>query len=181
MTDKKKAPTNRPDDLITAQEAAIMADRSKSTVRSWVRQGHLTGYRKDPKRKNSALLVSRSEVSAYLSVNGKIDPPRKQTDSELTASMERLRLHVAELEKERELNQELKKLWEAKCETMQATIQAERSRAGAEKERAESEKLRANRAEDKIVYLEKRIEQLMVYATLPWWKRWNASVPLLEG
>ena len=39
-----------PKDLITAKEAAKMAGKSKATIRLWVRDNKLTGYRKDPKK-----------------------------------------------------------------------------------------------------------------------------------
>ena len=55
--DKKTQEENRPEDLITAEEAGVMADKKKDTIRSWVRKNKLTGYRQDPENKTSALMV----------------------------------------------------------------------------------------------------------------------------
>jgi hypothetical protein len=57
---------DRPTDLITAAEAAEQASRSKSSIRSWVRQKKLTGYRKDPNRSNSLLMISQAELTSFL-------------------------------------------------------------------------------------------------------------------
>lgn len=61
----------RPDDLITAEEAGRIAGRKKDTIRSWVRNNMLTGYRENPMRMTSALMVSTSDLLLYLSMTGK--------------------------------------------------------------------------------------------------------------
>ena len=57
---------DRPTDLITANEAAKQASRSKSSIRAWVRQKKLTGYRKDPDKSNSLLMISQAELTTFL-------------------------------------------------------------------------------------------------------------------
>ena len=52
----------RPEDLISAKEAGTMAGKSLATIRSWVRKGKITGHRKDPKKKNSTLMISQEEL-----------------------------------------------------------------------------------------------------------------------
>ena len=88
----------RPDDLVTVAEAASMADRGVSTVRSWVRRRLLTGWKEDEAKQNSALLVSRQELMAYLAMNGKASPPRAEKAPELSASLAELQRGKAEAE-----------------------------------------------------------------------------------
>lgn len=58
--------TTTPDDLIPAREAATLVDRSLSTIRSWVREGRLPGYRGASDHPETApLLVSRAELLHY--------------------------------------------------------------------------------------------------------------------
>lgn len=55
--------TPRPTDLIPVKDAARTVDRSLSTVRAWIRNGEITGYREDPAHpENSPVLVSRAEL-----------------------------------------------------------------------------------------------------------------------
>lgn len=59
----------RPDDLIPVRDAAQLAGRGISTIRTWVRMGKVDGWREDPDDDNSRLLVSRAaivEVAAAL-------------------------------------------------------------------------------------------------------------------
>ena len=46
-----------------------MSGKSKVTIRSWVRKGKLTGYRKDPDNKTSTLMISKQELLTYLALN----------------------------------------------------------------------------------------------------------------
>lgn len=62
-----------PTDLIPAREAASLLDRSLSTIRAWVREGHVTPYRGPSSHPESApLLVSRAEVLHYAAVIARI-------------------------------------------------------------------------------------------------------------
>jgi hypothetical protein len=168
----------QPDDLITAAEAATRAAKSKASIRNWVRIGKLTGYRKDPKISNSALMVSQAELLAYLAINGKITKPNTQgRKPELTASLDAL-------------HEEKKKLQE-KLATMTAKLEHQKQLtdmkiAGLEKEqRQASEHIESLRST--IEALSKSLEiaskkegQLLAYVTLPWWKRMTSSL-LLTG
>ena len=55
----------RPDDLITAQQVAQMSGKSKNTIRAWVRQEKLTGYRQNPQKSNPALMISQTELMVW--------------------------------------------------------------------------------------------------------------------
>ena len=65
----------RPEDLISAQEAGTMACKTLPTIRSWVRKGKITGHRKDPRKKNSTLMISQEELRTYLAVNAEPTHP----------------------------------------------------------------------------------------------------------
>ena len=42
-------------------------------------------------------------------------------------------------------------------------------------------RLQLEREREKRELLETKVERMTVYFTLPWWKKWNAGVPLLTG
>jgi len=60
----------RPEDLISAVEAADIVGRSKSSIRAWVRDKKLTGYRADPEKSNSTLMVSTLDLIEFCGDNG---------------------------------------------------------------------------------------------------------------
>ena len=65
-----------PTDLILLRDATRMVDRGYSTLRAWVRAGHLKAYQKEPQL-NAPLYLSRSELMAWMVTGGKaMRPPR---------------------------------------------------------------------------------------------------------
>jgi len=177
---------NRPDDLITIATGAKLADRGKSTVRLWVRKGLISGYKKNPKNKNSTLLVSQAEIMAHLAVNGKINPPRPKSIDEISVSAEQwltekelLLEKISSLEREKELMNQL--LIQAQENTK--THELMNRQLISARELAESELNRQIKAfelaEEKNMRLSKRMDELTVYMSMPWWKRWSLNTPLL--
>ena len=79
--------SKKPNDLITVKEASKMSAKSVSSIRSWVRQKKLTGHKKNPKNKNSALMVSESELRTFLALNGKITSPNIGRSPDFSASI----------------------------------------------------------------------------------------------
>ena len=65
--------SSRPVDLMPVRDAAELAGRSSSTVRDWIRAGHLTKHREEPGNELSRVLVSRAELVARLK---DVDGPR---------------------------------------------------------------------------------------------------------
>ena len=61
-----KGQLERPEDLITAEDAAKMAGEEKDTIHGWVSKGTIAGYRKDPTNKFSTLMVSCNGYSCIL-------------------------------------------------------------------------------------------------------------------
>ena len=91
----------RPEDLITAKEAGTMAGKSLATIRSWVRKGKITGHRKDPKKKNSTLMISQEELQAYLALNAQPNHPNvKGRPDTLSVSLTDKDKRIEELEKQ---------------------------------------------------------------------------------
>lgn len=178
--------SNRPNDLITIGDASILADRGKSTIRLWVRKGLISGLKKNPKNKNSALLVSKSEIMAHLAVNGKVNPPRPKSTEEITVSAQQwinekeiLISKIEGLESERKLMNQL--LDQAQENTKMLQIMTEQLISA--RELAESELQRqikaTNVVENNNIRLSRRIEDLMVYLSMPWWRRWSTGAPML--
>lgn len=65
-----------PKDLILIRDAARMVDRGYSTLRAWVRAGHLKAYQQEPQL-NAPLYLSRAEVMSWMVTGGKaMRPPR---------------------------------------------------------------------------------------------------------
>ena len=178
--------TKRPDDLITIGEAATLADRGKSTIRLWVRKGLISGHKKNPANKNSALMVSKSEVMAHLAVNGKINPPRPKAIEEITVSAQQWQVEkelllakISGLETEKKL---MTRLLEQAQEN--ADVQKEMAQQLiSARQLAESELQRQIKAteilESNNIRLSRRIEDLMVYLSMPWWRRLSTGAPLL--
>lgn len=71
--------TPLPMDLLPVRDAARLVDRGVSTLRGWVRDGALAGYREDPAHpENSRLLVSREAVLRLVVEAGKASAPGRR-------------------------------------------------------------------------------------------------------
>lgn len=178
--------TERPNDLITITEASVLADRGKSTIRLWVRKHLISGYKQNPSNKNSTLLVSKNEIMAHLAVNGKINPPRPKPIDEITVSAQQWQVEKSKLinqikglERERELMAQL-------LEQSQENINIQKRMAEEiidAKKKVEAELQRQIKTTEMLelnnVRLSRRIEDLMSYLSMPWWRKWSVGVPLL--
>lgn len=91
----------RPDDLLPVADAAELVQRSVSSVRAWVRAGDVTGYRENPSRSNSRLLVSKHALLTYAGVSGK--DPDNQHNPNPAPVVDSLRQQVATLTARAEL------------------------------------------------------------------------------
>ena len=98
--DMPKDQLERPEDLISAREAGKMAGKKLATIRSWVRKGKITGYRKDPSKKNSTLMISDEELRTYLALNAEPNHPNvKGRPETLSVSLIEKDKRIEELEK----------------------------------------------------------------------------------
>ena len=177
---------NRPEDLISAKEAGKMAGKSKATIRLWVRDNKLTGYRKDPKKKNSTLMVSQEELRASLAINGKLTSEDVGRPSELTASLlekdnqikgleEKLKSVeevVSSLQEELVRKNELTSRFEIQLDGRDSQIKSLNNQL------EQTLQVLMNLQEEKS-QLSSNYHQLTAYISLPWWKRMTSAL-LLE-
>lgn len=82
----------RPADLIPIEDAARRVDRSRSTIRGWIRTGALQGWREDPSHpENTRVLVSTGALMQLVVVSGKAArpgrPPARNAAPEELASL----------------------------------------------------------------------------------------------
>jgi hypothetical protein len=93
-----------PDDLMSVREAADLAGKSLSTVRDWIRAGHLVKHREDPEDDKSKVLVSRAELVARIEEVGgpPTGPggshPSTAPDADLVAELASTRAVITDLE-----------------------------------------------------------------------------------
>lgn len=158
----------RPEDLIPLDDAARRVDRSKSTIRTWVRTGELEGYREDPDRpENSRLLVSLSALQALVVLAGKSPNPGRP----LTRPGGEEGPSVAALKAEVEtLRSGMIEALRSNVTALEGRI-ADLNRAlAAERERGEEWRARALSAEAEREALRKE-------RGLPWWRRLLGGAP----
>ena len=179
-----------PDDLITAKEAANIAERTKTSVRGWVRKSLLTGYKKDPAKSNSALMISKSELLIFLAENNKhIKKGGRPANTDESNEPSSFNPSSISVEKDNRLEQMIiqKLELELKLKTAETEIgflkellgqkdaifqqmqkmEAEliESRKRVERD-LEFQRLETQQAKDKIQHLEARLEQIMLYLSI---------------
>lgn len=158
-----------PSDLVGVREAATMVDRSTSTVRAWVRSGELEGFKQDPDKSNSPLLVSKHALLIVASSKD-IEPPRpgsRQEAEEAPALLDDLvdaRVEAATATARLEANEEVLGLLREKVETTEQLAGSERRRADEWKDRAEAAEAR-NRG------LEAELAAMRAASGQSWWRR----------
>ena len=162
----------RPTDLIRAEDAAVVSARSKSSIRTWVRLGKLTGYKEDPRKQNSALMVSKSELIAFLAMNKSPEKP-KQTGRQpyISASVDKLRTENKDLEMQlRIAQQKIQMLERLMSQTEEMSTTQKKAIDATERRNME---LRAdnNLLKEEIGHVRARLDQFSFENTIPWWRR----------
>lgn len=183
----------RPADLVTVKEAAKLTERSKSTIRSWVRKGKITGHKEDMSNPTSPLLLSKSELLLFCSINkAPTANPNMGRPEDVTVSIEALRKEIDELKAKLD-----------KCEVEKASIQAVldvtqqmlcQAKDITDSKDSTIKALEAAMAilqstldismtqhADRVKSLESQLHIAREYLSMPWWKKWNSSIPLLTG
>lgn len=178
--------SKKPNDLITVKEASKMSAKSVSSIRSWVRQKKLTGHKKNPKNKNSALMVSESELRTFLALNGKITSPSIGRSPDFSAS-------IAEKDKEiKELKQKIEdleiavktavNLADSKSEliaNLQNQVLSANNRLNHSESKTEQLLEMLASSQQKNNELTDSYQRLTAYYSLPWWRRLGSSQLLL--
>ena len=150
---------DRPDDLLDYDEAARVVDRSRDTIRAWVRAKELQSWPADEQKQNAKRMVSKGELLNLVVGARKVavpgGPGRAPEISKAELDAERLK--VAGLE--------------ALVGALRGQIVATEGQLSAERERAEVERLRATEWKDRSVALEAELQALRATAGAPWWRR----------
>lgn len=170
---------DRPGDLLDYNQAATEFDRSRNTIRWWVRSGQLRSWL-EGEGNHQRRLVSRADVQALVVQAGKLavpggpgrgaipEPapvvPTAAPAPDLLVEVATLRGEVAGLRGE---------LSGARGElaAVRLALEAERSRVASVEERAEVERLRAAEWRDRAESLTAELVALRAAAGLPWWRR----------
>jgi hypothetical protein len=175
---------DRPGDLLDYNQAATEFDRSRNTVRWWVRSGQLRSWM-EGEGNHQRRLVSRAEVQALVVQAGKLAAPGgpgrgaipdlvPSVPTAPTAASEpdvALRLEAAALRGEvAGLRGELTGA-RGELSALRLALEAERSRVAAVAERAEVERLRAAEWQDRAEALTAEVAALRAATGAPWWRR----------
>lgn len=171
-----------PKDLITAKEASVMAGKSVATIRSWVRKGKLTPYKEDENNHSSPLLISTTELKAYLHIGATITHPNNNgRPPSLSVSLQERDKHIQALENElelvkREQSSHLERIQDLQAfiSTLKELLQQRERESKALKDELEASRLRAESKQNEIT-------TLLKWANLPFWKRWKSAQKLLNG
>ena len=160
-----------PADALPLRDAAARCDRSLSTLRAWIREGRLTGYRAAGENPaNAPVLVSLAELRAFLVTSGAevaparppagprtIEPPEARAILELRAELATVRGALAVALAERD--------------GARSTVDAQRVALDVSGQRAAelARSLEGERA--RVAGLEAELAALRGAARLPWWRR----------
>ena len=162
----------QPDDLITAEEAAVVSDRSKSSIRTWVRVGKLTGYKADPAKSNSTLMVSKCELLAFLAVNkspGKLKQAGRQPD--ISVSIEKIETEKKELEMQLKIAHEKIEMLERLVKQAEQLASTQQYAIDASERRNRELRVDNELLKEEVACTRLRLEQVSFYLSLPWWKK----------
>jgi hypothetical protein len=175
--------TPLPLDLLPVRDASRLVDRGVSTLRGWVREGALVGYREDPAHpENSRLLVSRAAVLALVVEAGKASAPgRRPPVADGPAALELEPAPVADLDRQRgalaELRADLRAALaerdgaRAVLSATGRTVEVLEARCLDLAGLADAERRRADDLADRLAAAEAERDALREYQGLPWWRR----------
>lgn len=176
--------TPRPTDLLPVRDAARMVDRGLSTLRGWVRDGSLVGYREDPAHpENSRLLVSREAVLRLVVEAGKASTPGRRapgpasTDADAepsppgAAEFDRQRAALAELRADLRAALAERDGARAALEATGRTVEALEARCRDLAALADTERRRAAEVLDRLAAAEAERDALREWHGLPWYRR----------
>jgi hypothetical protein len=150
---------DRPEDLLDYDEAARVVDRSRDTIRAWVRSKELQSWPADEQKQNAKRLVSKAELLNLVVHARKVAVPGGPNRAPDVSK--------AELEAERARVSSLETLVLA----LRGQISAQEGQLSAERERGEVERLRATEWKDRAAALEAELQGLRAAAGGPWWRR----------
>jgi septal ring factor EnvC (AmiA/AmiB activator) len=182
-------PDSRPDDLISAKEAGILAGKKKDTIRSWVRKGKLTGYRLTPNKPTSTLMVSTVELRVFLGTKATVTHPNNTGRPPLpTASLAAKDKEIENLKKELTIEQERRTSTQLRLQdfqtfhnTLKNSLRQRETELFSVRNQLKCAARSQNELLDKYHKSQDDYIKLSAYLSLPWWVKWNKNPPILEG
>ena len=171
----------KPNDLITVKEASVMANKSKATIRVWVRKGKVSGYKKDESNHSSPLLVSTEELKMYLAMNGAITPPTVGRPTTPSVSIVEKDMKIGSLETQLEISKEKEQMNTQRVEDLKAFITTLENQLKCRDNDILSLREQLQRVLDLQVKTHEDHNILLHWVSLPWWKKWNKDIKLLNG
>tara|TARA_Y100000592_G_C5479863_1_gene324655 strand:- start:2309 stop:2845 length:537 start_codon:yes stop_codon:yes gene_type:complete len=171
-----------PQDLITAKEASVMAGKSVATIRGWVRKKKITGFKEDENNHSSPLMISTQELKAYLHTGAKLTHPkntgRPHTPSVSIQEKEReiseLRNELSILKTQNEANLQRLSDLQSFISTLKELLDQKDHEVKGLREQVKLSSERETKAIEEV-------HQVLKWASLPFWKRWNKDFRLLNG
>ena len=143
-------------DLIPLKEAATLVDRTVPTIKKWIKCGGLANQREDKNNTKGRILVSRTDLMAFVATAGKsASPGRPSRNNEPTKAV-----LAAELEGQRVLVTALRTQL-AMLETQISWIE----------DAKRTERERADEWRDRATVLDAELRALRMQTGLPWWRR----------
>jgi len=176
-----KDTVEKPNDLITAKEASTMANKSKATIRTWVRKGKLSGYKEDDNNHSSPLLVSANELKCYLALNGTITPPKVGRPNTPSVSMVEKDKEIERLEKQLEITERELSINTQRVEDLKAFITTLENQLKSRDGDIVCLREQLQRVLDLQGKTTADYNTLLHWVSLPWWKKWNKDIKLLNG
>lgn len=163
--------TDTPADALPVAEAAALVERSVSSVRAYVRAGHVRGYRPaGTSAPNAPLLVSRSELLAYVVSAGLSPTPARRPPASPAGAADDvvalLRADVRAAELQADARVAL-----ARVDALERTLDATNATVEALRAVADTERRRAAELLDRLTAAEAELAALRSYAGLPWYRR----------
>lgn len=174
--------TNMPNNvsnLITRAEAAKMAGKSVSTIRSWIRAGLISKHVKTANKKNATVYVDMLELQNFLVVHGKKPTPDMSTalvcQSSKTPVSDTLHETISELEQKLRESQNTEKELRVRIQIMET----DRQLSDRQKEQ-ELTDLRQDKAflrgqiekkDEQIERIEAKLDKMDEYLRSKWWLR----------
>ncbi len=176
---------NLPNDLLTVSIAAVEVNKSPSTIRYYVSKGKISKYSREPNKQNSPLLVSRSELLAYCSLN--VSPKKTTAGRQESKTASVVKLHKdndaykQQYESARREIEVLSKLLASQNLHLEDLRKMKSNEVLLLTNQLKDLKVEIEREREKNARLENNVERLRWYLSLPWYRRFAIDTPLLKG
>lgn len=149
--------SRRQNEMLTLAEAAKMVDRSKSTVRKWIKDGQLTTEKRKGPRGGSVIVVSRGDLLHFAGTAGKSAKPSRRKSQPSVASPAVLQ---AELDGQKAL-----------VEALRSQLELQDSQLRLLEDSRRMERVRVDEWKDRWIAADAELRALRSQLGVPWWRR----------